>query len=194
MKKKRNDRRTNFYLTLTRPSRVVLQEKTAAGRMWWAPQSHSQPEAPREPSPAPAGGGSTAASESQPYRCARRCGGSPWWCACAPPGRGPPSWPSWPSSSLTPPSPSPGLPPPGTASSSPSITLAICARVQRGRRPDRDSGENYEYHFYDLLWGGGGYNARQDVLSRPHYIYGRGSRHLQFNLIGQLLIYLTSCW
>lgn len=120
---------------------ALLQEKTGPERMRWAPQSHSQQAAPREQRSAPAGGGSTAASEWQPCRCAKRCGESPWWCACAPPGQGSPSWPSWPLKSSTPPSHSPGLPPPGTASSSPSITSATCARTQRDRHPDRDSGE-----------------------------------------------------
>lgn len=120
---------------------ALLQERTGPGRMWWAPQSHSQQAALRERRSAPADGGSTAASEWQPYRCAKHCGASPWWCACAPPGQGSPSWPSWPLKSSTPPSPSPGLPPPGTASSSPSITSATCARTQRDSRPDRDSGE-----------------------------------------------------
>lgn len=118
-----------------------LQEKNGPERMRWAPQSHSQQAAPREQRSAPADGGSTAASEWQPCRCAKRYGESPWWCACAPPGQGSPSWPSWPLKSSTPPSHSPGLPPPGTASSSPSITSATCARTQRDRRPDRDSGE-----------------------------------------------------
>lgn len=118
-----------------------LQEKTGPGRMRWAPQSHNQQAAPQEQRSAPADGGSTAASEWQPYRCAKHCGESLWWCACAPPGQGSHSWPSWPLKSSTPPSPSPGLPPPGTASSSPSITSATCARTQRDSRPDRDSGE-----------------------------------------------------
>lgn len=109
--------------------------------MWWAPQSHNQQAAPQGRRFAPADGGSTAASEWQPYRCAKHCGESPWWCACAPPGQGSRSWPSWPLKSSTPPSPSPGSPPPGTASSSPSITSATCARTQRDSRPDRDSGE-----------------------------------------------------
>lgn len=121
---------------------VHLQEKTAAGRMWWAPRSHSRPAPLPEPSPPPAGGGSAAASGSRLCRCARRCGEWPWWCACARPGRAPPSWPSWPSSSLTPLLPWLGSPPAGTASSSPSITSATCARVRRGRRPGRDSGES----------------------------------------------------
>lgn len=120
---------------------ALLQEKTGPGRMQWAPQSHSQQAAPQERRSAPADGGSTAASEWRLYRCAKHCGESPWWCACAPPGQGSPSWPSWPLKSSTPPSRSPGLPPPGTASSSPSITSATCARIQRDRHPDRDSGE-----------------------------------------------------
>lgn len=120
---------------------ALLQEKTGQGRMRWAPRSHSQQAAPQERRSAPADGGSTAASEWRLYRCAKHCGESPWWCACAPPGQGSPSWPSWPLKSSTPPSRSPGLPPPGTASSSPSITSATCARIQRGRHPDRDSGE-----------------------------------------------------
>lgn len=120
---------------------ALLQEKTGPGRMRWAPQSHNQQGAPQERRSAPAEGGSTAASEWQPYRCAKHCGESPWWCACAPPGQGSHSWPNWPLKSSTPPSPSPGLPPPGTASSFPSITSATCARTLRDSRPDRDSGE-----------------------------------------------------
>lgn len=148
-----------------------LQEKTAAERMWWAPRSHSRLAALREQSPAPADGGSTAASGSQPCRCARHYGGSPWWCACARPGRGPPSWPSWPSSSSTPLLHSLGSPPPGTASSSPSITSATCARVQRGRRPDRDSGERVVQNKVGVLQHlvNGDVGALQEVVMRNRY-------------------------
>lgn len=108
--------------------------------MWWAPRTPSRL-VQRERSPALTDGGSTAASELQPSRCGRPCGESPWWCACAHPGQGPPSWPNWPSSSLMHLSPWPGSPPPGTASSFPSITSATCARVRRGRHQDRGSGQ-----------------------------------------------------